>query len=329
MNLYRKLFGLCLMTPAGESDGGGGALDRGDSHTPTDDTPPAAAETGEEDVKVALGETAGEEAGEEEGQPRDAAGKFAKKEGAAPTIPKSRFDDAVARERARAEAAERELADIRKAQQQIQRGIDLDATVAQVTALRAKEHDALIDGDKKTAAEIAAQIDTLNRQIAVEQAKDMSAAAREQAREEIRWDLTIERIEEQYPALNDKSDEFDQDLTDDVVDKMNGLIARERLPRSEALLRAVREIMHKRAPAEPAAESKGLDRGKQMDRKAAAVAKNVDAAKRQPASTKQIGADSDKHGQTAPVPSATDMTYAEFSALPESTKAKMRGDFVE
>ena len=327
MNLYRKLFGLCLMTPAGESDGGGGALDRGDSHTPTDDTPPAAAETGEEDVKVALGETAEEETGEE--QPRDAAGKFAKKEGAAPTIPKSRFDDAVARERARAEAAERELADIRKAQQQIQRGIDLDATVAQVTALRAKEHDALIDGDKKTAAEIAAQIDTLNRQIAVEQAKDMTAAAREQAREEIRWDLTIERIEEQYPVLNDKSDEFDQDLTDDVVDKMNGLIVRERLPRSEALLRAVREIMHKRGPAEPAAESKGLDRGKQLDRKAAAVAKNVDAARRQPASTKQIGADSDKHGQTAPVPSATDMTYAEFSALPESTKAKMRGDFVE
>lgn len=327
MNLYRKLFGLCLMTPTGESDGGGGALDRGDSHTPTDDTPPAAAETGEEDVKVALGETAEEETGEE--QPRDAAGKFAKKEGAAPTIPKSRFDDAVARERARAEAAERELADIRKAQQQIQRGIDLDATVAQVTALRAKEHDALIDGDKKTAAEIAAQIDTLNRQIAVEQAKDMTAAAREQAREEIRWDLTIERIEEQYPVLNDKSDEFDQDLTDDVVDKMNGLIVRERLPRSEALLRAVREIMHKRGPAEPAAESKGLDRGKQLDRKAAAVAKNVDAARRQPASTKQIGADSDKHGQTAPVPSATDMTYAEFSALPESTKAKMRGDFVE
>ena len=329
MNLYRKLFGLCLMTPAGESDGGGGggALDRGDSHTPTDDTPPAAAETGEEDVKVALGETAEEETGEE--QPRDAAGKFAKKEGAAPTIPKSRFDDAVARERARAEAAERELADIRKAQQQIQRGIDLDATVAQVTALRAKEHDALIDGDKKTAAEIAAQIDTLNRQIAVEQAKDMTAAAREQAREEIRWDLTIERIEEQYPVLNDKSDEFDQDLTDDVVDKMNGLIVRERLPRSEALLRAVREIMHKRGPAEPPAESKGLDRGKQLDRKAAAVAKNVDAARRQPASTKQIGADSDKHGQTAPVPSATDMTYAEFSALPESTKAKMRGDFVE
>lgn len=329
MNLYRKLFGLNLMAPAGENDGGG-AVDRGDEHVSTDD-PAKLDESVEEDVKLATGENKPEEEGEKEEekepQPRDAGGKFAKKEGDEPKIPKSRFDDAVAKERTRAEAAERELAAIRQAQQQIQRGVDLDKLVQQVSELRAKEHDALIDGDKKSAAELAGQIDTLNRQIAVEQARDMSAAAREQAREEIRWDLTVERIEEQYPALNERSDEFDQDLTDDVVDKMNGIMARERMPRSQALLKAVQSVMRIRStPVEE--NQKGLDRGKQQDRKEAAVAKNLDAAKRQPASMKTAGADSDKYGQNSPTPAASDMTFEEFKALPESTKAKMRGDFV-
>ena len=76
-------------------------------------------------------------------------------------------------------------------------------------------------------------------------------------------------------------------------------------------------------------EKGGLSRAdKGTDRKEAAVAKNLDAANRQPASTKKAGADSDKHGQTAPTPEADQMTYEEFSALPDSTKAKMRGDFV-
>jgi hypothetical protein len=59
-------------------------------------------------------------------------------------------------------------------------------------------------------------------------------------------------------------------------------------------------------------------------RKEAAVAKNLDAARRQPASTHLVGADSDKFGQTAKLPSAGDMTFEEFSALPEKTKAQYR-----
>ena len=51
-------------------------------------------------------------------------------------------------------------------------------------------------------------------------------------------------------------------------------------------------------------------------------------AARQPASTKPVGADSDKHGQTKDIPEASQMTFAEFSALPDATKSKMRGDYV-
>lgn len=331
MNLYRKLFGLNLMKPAddGDTGGGGGGVDRGDNF----DTGGAAdnagkeASTEEDDVRVATGEDDGKAADDK--QPRDDSGKFSKKEKSETSIPKSRFDDAVRRERERAEVAERRLAEIEQQRRQVTRGADITKLEDDVKELRAKERKALIAGDDKQAAELSEQADRLNRQIAIEQARDMTAQAKESAREEIRWDMTVENIEKQYPALDEASGEFDQDLSDDVIDAMNGIIQRERLPRSQALVKAVARVMDRVKPAEKEAEAKGLrSAGKEEDRKEAAVKKNLDAASRQPASTKRAGADSDKHGQTAEVPSASDMTFEEFSALPDSTRAKMRGDFV-
>lgn len=332
MNLYRKLFGLNLMEPiedGGDAAIGGGAADRGDNFGSPDDTAAATAgaDVSDEDVKVATGDENDDSTGEED-QPRDSSGKFTKKEREA-TIPKSRFDEQVRKERERAEAAERRLAEIEQQRQQVSRGADISKLEEDVRELRAQERKALIKGDDKAAAELADQADRLNRQIAIEQARDMSATAKEQAREEIRWDMTLENIERDYPALNEDSEEFDQDLSDDVVDAMQGIMRRERLPRSQALVKAVQRVMERRAPADEPAEGKGLrSAGKEEDRKAAAVKKNIDTANRQPASAKKVGADSDKHGQTGAIPNAEDMTFEEFNALPETTRAKMRGDYV-
>lgn len=329
MTLYQKLFGLNLMNPAGDGTGGGASADRGDDWTPTTEVPPAEtppAETVEDDLKVATGEPPEEPA-------RDAAGKFAPKpkgdEGA--TIPKARFDSAVQKERERAETAERLLAEATKANNQIQRNADVTKLEADVGELREQEHKALIQGDSAKARELAAEADRLNRQIAIQQAGDMTAAAKDQALEGMRMELAIENIETNYPQLDENSEEFDQDITDDVLDKQRGYMERERLSPSKALLKAVKYVMGRQAPVAAAEEpvKTGLSAAsKGQDRKTAAVAKNLDAATRQPASTKPVGADSDKHGQTKDIPEASQMTFAEFSALPDATKSKMRGDYV-
>ena len=87
-----------------------------------------------------------------------------------------------------------------------------------------------------------------------------------------------------------------------------------------------RRVLRWRQPAakdEPG-EKKGLDRGGKQDRKEAAVAKNIDASKRQPASLDKIGADSDKNGK-ASLPEVSEMTFEEFAALPEATSVPGRG----
>lgn len=329
MTLYQKLFGLNLMNPAGDGTGGGASADRGDDWTPTTETPPAAAtteETVEDDLKVATGDPAVEEPA------RDAAGKFAPKpkgdEGA--TIPKARFDSAVQKERERAETAERLLAEATRANNQIQRNADVSQLEAKVQELRAAERKATIDNDEERAAQLSSEADRLNRQIAIQQAGDMTAAAKDAALESMRMELAVENIETNYPQLDENSEEFDQDITDDVLDKQRGYMERERLSPSKALLKAVKYVMGRQAPAAATEPAKtGLSAAsKGQDRKSAAVAKNLDAAARQPASTKPVGADSDKHGQTKDLPEASQMTFAEFSALPDATKSKMRGDFV-
>lgn len=325
MTLYQKLFGLQLMAPAGEEGGGGGGeADRGDDFVPAGEEDAGSAGAPEvseldEDEKVI----------EEVITPRAQDGKFSKREKVDEEvkIPKSRFDNAVAKERARAEAAERRLAEIEAERGQIQRTVDISKAEQDVRDLRAQERKALLQGDDEKAAALSDQADRLNRQIAIAQAKDMSAADKSTALEEMRMELVVERIIEQYPELDEKSDAFDQDLVDEVNDKQVGLMARQRMSPSKALAEAVRYVMRNRAAE--SVDEKGKALGAPVKgRKEAAVAKNLDAARRQPASTHLIGADSDKFGQTAKLPSAGDMTFEEFSALPEKTKAQMRGDYL-
>lgn len=325
MTLHQKLFGMKIMAPTGDNDGSAGVVDRGDDYVAAE--PAALPEATDEDVALATGETEPEPA-----EPaRDAGGKFAKKEKdeAGAMIPKSRFDTAVSKERERAEAAERRLAEIAASNNQITRNADLGKLEQDVKALRAQERAAMVAGDEERAAALSEQADRMNRQIAITQAGDMSVAAKDQALESMRMELAVENIEENYPALDETSEEFDQDLTDDVLDKQRGYMDRERLSPSKALLKAVKYVMSRQAaPAEEPAKTGLSAAAKGIDRKAAAVGKNLDAAKRQPGNTKGIGADSDKFGQTRETPEADQMSYDEFSALPEATKAKMRGDFV-
>lgn len=315
--------------------GTGGAADRGDTFVPLDssaDESLAAAAVADLAAEEAAALTAADEAAE---QARTADGKFAKKEkdaDSAPVIPKARFDEQIGKERQRAEAAERRAAELEAATAKNVQALDIQKSVADVAELRKQERKALLDGNDDKAAELSAQADALNRRIAIAESGALTAEAKDQALEDMRFDLTIERMEEKYPALRVGDEAYDQDLIDDILDKQRGLIDRLRLPPSKALAQAVEHVMSRRAPAAAAAEEKpaaGLAGGKDEigDRKAAAVAKNLAAAAAQPGSLKDAGLDSDKAGQTKPLPSVNDMTYEEFNALPEATRAKMRGDF--
>ena len=260
-------------------------------------------------------------------------GKFAPKEKEPEEIkvPKARFDEQVGRERAAREAAERQTAALQEQLREKGVTVDIDAAVQKVRAIRREQETALFDGDKEKAADLADQADDLNRRIGEEKAtiRAQDVQRRMEANTETeRVNATIEQLETDHPQLAEGHELFDQELVNFTLAEQNRLIAEERLSPSKALIKAATTVMKRFGTIEAAPVKTGLAAA-QTDRKAAQVAKNLDTSKKQPGSMKEIGLDSDKAGTSQVAEEdAAKMSYEEFSALPDSTRAKMRGDYL-
>lgn len=125
-------------------------------------------------------------------------------------------------------------------------------------------------------------------------------------------------IKAKYPELNEKSDTKNDDAIDFVVAKRDRLVA-QGIPAHKALAQA----------AENAAKLFGFGGGEAVPtpvktdtRAIEARSRNADAANRQPP---VLGGKGDRSTQNARTDVAA-MSDAEFAALPEAEKARLRGD---
>jgi len=294
-------------------------IDRGDTFTPdVDDTSdklePDSLGLSLEDELSAKAEGAKPEAAEPE---RDDKGRF---------IPKSRFDEAVQRERDKAETAQRQLVELQRQMQTVNRAADTSQLEAQLVELRKADRRAMMDGDEDKSVALAAQIDRINRQIIIQESQSMSSQAGEEAREGIRVEMAIEKLEDAYPALKEGSDSFDQGLVDLVLAAQSQLINRDRMSPSQALIKATNDIMVRFQPAKTIDDKPagGLSGAKGSDRAQAARSKNVVAAQRTPPDLRDVGLDSDKAGMR----DGTGMprNVEDLKSIPLATLKRMRGD---
>ena len=301
-------------------------LDRGDTFIPTADvdlidadndklTPDTLGTTLEDELAA----KADEPKAEDKAEARDDKGRF---------IPKSRFDEAVTKERERREAAERQLSELQKQMQTVSRAADTVDLEKQLVELRKQDRRAMMDGDEEKSIALAAQIDRINRQIIIQESQSMSSQASEEARESIRVEMAIEKLEEAYPVLKEGSETFDQGLVDLVLAAQNQLITRDRMPPSQALVKATNDIMVRFQPAKAVDDKPagGLAGAKGADRTQAAKAKNVDAALRTPPDTRDVGIDSDKIGMKSGQHVLE--TVDDLKAIPLATMKRLRGDLV-
>ena len=305
-------------------------LDRGDTFIPTADvdlidadndklTPDTLGTTLEDELAAKADAKADEPKAEDKVEARDDKGRF---------IPKSRFDEAVTKERERREAAERQLSELQKQMQTVSRAADTVDLEKQLVELRKQDRRAMMDGDEEKSIALAAQIDRINRQIIIQESQSMSSQASEEARESIRVEMAIEKLEEAYPVLKEGSETFDQGLVDLVLAAQNQLITRDRMPPSQALVKATNDIMVRFQPAKAVDDKPagGLAGAKGADRTQAAKAKNVDAALRTPPDTRDVGIDSDKIGMKSGQHVLE--TVDDLKAIPLATMKRLRGDLV-
>ena len=229
-------------------------------------------------------------------------------------IPKRRLDDVVAKQR----KAEQEAAELRKelaealAKAQAIPAID-------VRALSKQRNEAVLDGDLDKAAEIDEQLHAATQQTASEPIDMDALEARVEAKMELKSTLTS--VFKEYPQLDTDSDVFDEDLNAEALVFQSAYLNQGYLP-AEAVRRAANAAIRVVRPELLAATEAPKVAAKARKTN---VKGNVDASNAQPPKMNQGESGGKTSSEMIDINKLTD---EEFDALPEATRARMRGDLV-
>lgn len=289
-------------------------MDRGDEvKSPLDGA-------GKEDVAKGDKLDEGDETPEEKAEREKQEAEEAKKRNI--RIPKSRFDEAQAKARAREQALLEEIERLKGGQQASATQKAVSDMKSKIEELQDKYEDLILDGKKDEARKIRKQVDAMREELVEYQTSVKSDAARKAAVDELSYNAQLAGFEAKYPALNPDHEDFDEDRTNEVATLLNAFV-KSGTKRSEALAKAVKYVLG--APPEQkvsdAAKALAEERAKKAREKAA------EADKKQPPSSAKVGLDSDKAGKGGEQGiDVMRMSQDKFSKLDEETKARLRGD---
>lgn len=197
---------------------------------------------------------------------------------------------------------------------------DLDT---QLAAIDEKIFEARKDGDLDAERKLLTEA----RKIQQAHFEGQLAAARTQASsaavESMTLDSAIDEIEAAHPFLDPSSKEFDKERADELVELWEAYELRG-YSKADALLKATALLLPEAADRAP---DPTPDPEKPAPRKTD-IKKNLDAAKKTPPNLSDVGGlDSDKGG-IRDVITPSKLSEKDFEALPDSVRAKLRGDYV-
>ena len=277
-------------------------------------------EAGKEDVAKGDKLDEGDETPEEKAEREKQEAEEAKKRNI--RIPKSRFDEAQAKARAREQALLEEIDRLKGGQQASATQKAVSDMKSKIDELQDKYEDLILDGKKDEARKIRKQVDAMRENLVEYQTSVKSDAARKAAVDELSYNAQLAGLEAKYPALNPEHEDFDEDRTNEVATLVNAFM-KYGTKRSEALAKAVKYVLG--APP----EQKVSDAGKVLAEQRAKTAreKAAEADKKQPPNSAKVGLDSDKAGKGGEQGiDVMRLSQDKFSKLDEETKAKLRGD---
>lgn len=224
-------------------------------------------------------------------------------------IPKDRFDEAVNKERERANAAEQRLQDL---EARLQQGKNEGSQPAQqytpeqirsaIETLEDKYEDLLVDGEKEEARKVRRDLNELRRYQATEDTKRYADEARREAVNSVKYESSLSGIERAYPELNPDGAGFDSEVTREVAQLVQAFVG-QGVPHDAALSRAARYVL-----GPPAEQQRGR-----------ATASDL----RQPPRVDRSGRTSAPRGV-----SVNSLNASQFNKLDESTLSRLRGDTV-
>ena len=313
------------MAPAGEADGGGGMVDKGDDFIPTGEDAPEpepeakapVADAGTDDDDVDPEDPDADLKAEETPKKKDQ------------RIPLSRHKGILAKERDARAALEARLAQYEKGSEVAKVNEDITALENDIISKEKEYTRLLADGEIDEAAALMREIRVADRQITEAKSEMRVQASIAQTTEQVRYDTALERIESAYDALNPDSDAFDKEVLAEVVEMKIFYERMRSMTPTKALQAAVKKILGQ----EDRSQEKATDIAPRVSkedvaaaRKKEAVSKNAAAAGKTPANFSKVGIDSDKAGGSLNAKDVMKMSQEDFKKLPDDVLARMRGD---
>jgi len=177
--------------------------------------------------------------------------------------------------------------------------------------------DALLEGDQDKYAQLRAEIRAAEREETLREARRIASEGDKHLQENLTFEEAGERIEAQYPQFSQDSDVYNDTAREEMLDLYVGYAKSGLYTRVQALQKAADNAAKIHALPEP--EPDNVITMKQPDTK-----KKIKAAKDQPPAMEGRAAEGEAEGHR----DLNSMSDEEYEALPESTKRRMRGDFL-
>jgi hypothetical protein len=291
--------------------------DRGDS---VGDAGGGAASDVDEQADILAAASQGDDAAETERLAAEA--KAAEKD---KTIPKARFDEAVKKEREARAAAEGKLKELEAQLRSQESALDEEKVEGEIAELEAAIDAAAADGDKAKVAALRKEVRGKMMAIASAEATRRAAYATAVAVERVQYDATVTMLEGQHPTMNPEHDDYDQDLTNELLE-LKAAYEATGMGSTDALKKAAKYVF-KTAVAEakkdePDEATKKAAAEAKVKATEAAIRKGLETKGKQPPAS---GGRAAKEGAGAAL-DPTKMSDRDFDKLPADEKARLRGD---
>ncbi len=236
-----------------------------------------------------------------------------------PMVPKARLDEVLAKQK----ALQKQLDEINAANEKAQEApesYDFDAKEVEYQNM-------VLDGETEKAVALRREIRKAEReQLEYEMRQEMSQTVN-QDRQMTALQQAANAMEEAYPVFNNNSEEFDQEMTNEVVELRDAFIMKG-YEAVDALSKAVKYVVKDHDLDKPQESVPSLagkaQKNDEVARKRAEVTKKLRAAESQP--PELPGESSSTHGEKG-IDLST-LTEDEFAALPEATLKRLRGDIL-
>ena len=228
-----------------------------------------------------------------------------------PMIPKKRFDEVLAKQK----ALQKQLEEATNPQEKVEALPDYDF---QAKELEYQQH--ILNGEGEKAAELRSEIREQERQTMLYEVQQQLGQTVQQSTEAAALQAKALELQAEYPVLDENHVSYDEVKAQEVMDlrdayMIQGFQAADALQKATTLLMPAKEV-----ESAPSSAPDPVIKKAQEKKKAANVDKKIKAAESQPPEMKGKNKVDKKIDIDL-------LSTDEFDALPEETLRRMRGDF--